>query len=182
MIDAPRLSCDGREAVPRTGSSRHGVFNDSRWQFMHAGLMLLIFAAMAQGTLDDGPARAESRPASVPADVPVPRADANSKIAHEELIQKARYGATCGRIDVYFIGNSITRRWGGSDPQYRDLLESWRESFFGWNAANFGWGGDTTNNILWRLQNGELEGLQPKVFVILAGTNNLGRSSERVDP
>jgi len=53
-------------------------------------------------------------------------------------------------------------------------LANWNENFFGWNAANFGWGGDTTQNILWRLQNGELEGVQPKVIVFLAGTNNVG--------
>ena len=45
--------------------------------------------------------------------------------------------------------------------------------FFGWNAADFGWGGDRTQNILWRLQHGELDGVQPKVIVLLAGTNNI---------
>lgn len=114
----------------------------------------------------------------LPADVPQQRSDENSRIAHQELVEKARFGATKGRIDVYFIGDSITRRWGCTDPQYRDLLESWQENFFGWNAANFGWGGDTTNHILWRLNHGELEGLCPKVFVIQAGTNNLSDSPD----
>jgi lysophospholipase L1-like esterase len=107
------------------------------------------------------------------ADKPAPRNDENSTRAHQDLLEKARYGATEGRVDVYFIGDSITRRWGCTDPQYADLAESWRENFYGWNAANFAWGGDSTSNILWRLENGELEGLSPKVFVILAGTNNL---------
>ena len=44
----------------------------------------------------------------------------------------------------------------------------------GWNAANFGWGGDTVQNILWRLQNGELDGVNPRVIVLMAGTNNIG--------
>jgi lysophospholipase L1-like esterase len=114
----------------------------------------------------------------VAADVPQQRTDENSRIAHQELIDKARHRATTGRVDVYFIGDSITRRWGCTDPQYRALLESWRKSFQGWNAANFGWGGDTTNNILWRLNNGELAGLQPKVFVVLAGTNNLSSAPD----
>ena len=48
-------------------------------------------------------------------------------------------------------------------------------SFHGWNAGNFGWGADRTENILWRLENGELDGVDPKVIVILAGTNNVGR-------
>ena len=93
--------------------------------------------------------------------------------AHEQLLQKAR----TGRIDVYFEGDSITRRWGTSDEQYKHFLANWRQNFFGWNAANFGWGGDTTQNILWRLENGELENINPKVIVLMAGTNNVGKKS-----
>jgi lysophospholipase L1-like esterase len=99
-----------------------------------------------------------------------PRTDTNSLLAHEQLVQKAKQGG----IDVYFVGDSITRRWGATDPQYRPLLENWKTNFFGWNAANFGWGADRIENILWRLQDGELEGVNPKVIVILAGINNIG--------
>lgn len=116
---------------------------------------------------------------------PAPRTDANSQHAHRDLLEKARLGATKGRVDVYFVGDSITRRWGCTDPQYKDLLESWRRHFHGWNAANFAWGGDSTSNILWRLENGELDGLSPKVFVVMAGTNNVGStevSAARADP
>ena len=123
----------------------------------------------------------EEGPSSAAADRPAPRTDENSRIAHRQLLEKARLGTAEGRIDVYFVGDSITRRWGCSDPQYRDLLDSWNKNFFGWNAANFGWGGDTTRNILWRLENGELEGLCPKVFVIQAGTNNLGPNPDGTD-
>jgi lysophospholipase L1-like esterase len=86
------------------------------------------------------------------------------------LLQKAKQG----HIDVYFVGDSITRRWGASDPQYRPLLENWTRNFSGWNAANFGWGADRIENILWRLENGELDGVHPKVIVVLAGSNNVG--------
>jgi len=101
---------------------------------------------------------------------PQPRSDSNSRLAHLQLVQKARQGG----IDVYFVGDSITRRWGAADPQYRSLLENWKTNFFGWNAANFGWGADRIEHILWRLENGELDGVNPKVIVVLAGINNVG--------
>jgi lysophospholipase L1-like esterase len=107
---------------------------------------------------------------SQPADRPVARSDANSAQAHQQMLENLKKG----RIDVYFAGDSITRRWRATDhPQF---LANWNENFFGWNAANFGWGGDTIQNILWRLQNGELDGVRPKVIVLLAGTNNLGKA------
>ena len=109
--------------------------------------------------------------AAQPADQPVERTDANSRIAHSQLLDKARSNG----IDIYFEGNSITRRWGATD--YPELLANWNRNFFGWNAANFGWGGDTTQNILWRLENGELDGVHPKVIVLLAGTNNVGNAT-----
>jgi lysophospholipase L1-like esterase len=98
-----------------------------------------------------------------------PRLDRNSQKAHAQLLQKAKQG----KIDVYFEGDSITRRWGTSDPQYRDLLANWTENFLGWNAADFGWGGDTVQNILWRLLDGELDEVHPRIIVLMAGTNNL---------
>ncbi|GAB4241950.1 MAG: hypothetical protein Kow00109_17600 [Acidobacteriota bacterium] len=106
-------------------------------------------------------------------DRPIPRVDRNSQIAHEQLLRKARQG----KIDVYFLGDSITRRWGATD--YPEFLANWRQNFFGWNAANFGWGGDKTQNLVWRLYNGELDRVYPKVVVVQAGTNNIG---SRTDP
>jgi xylan 1,4-beta-xylosidase len=108
---------------------------------------------------------------SGPADLPVPRTDANSRLAHEQLLAKR----TQGRIDVYFVGDSITRRWGATD--YPDFLAHWNATFSGWNAGDFGWGADGTQHILWRLQHGELDGVDPKVIVILAGTNNVGSTA-----
>jgi lysophospholipase L1-like esterase len=108
---------------------------------------------------------------------PVPRADQNSMTAHSQLLEKAM----TGRIDIYFLGDSITRRWGTSDEKYKQFLANWRENFFGWNAANFGWGGDTTQNILWRLNHGELDSVNPKIIVLLAGTNNVGNKSPQGD-
>ena len=102
--------------------------------------------------------------------VPRPRADENSKVAHQQLVDKAKAGG----IDLYFLGDSITRRWGCTDTQWAPMMANWKQNFYGWNAADFGWGADTIQNILWRIQNGELDGVHPKVIVILAGTNNIG--------
>jgi lysophospholipase L1-like esterase len=108
--------------------------------------------------------------AQAPGDKPVPRTDQNSLTAHEQLLKKAK----TGRIDIYFEGDSITRRWGAAD--YPELLANWNQNFFGWNAADFGWGADTIQNILWRVSSGELDGVHPKIIVLLAGTNNIGNT------
>lgn len=104
------------------------------------------------------------------ADRAAPRTDANSLTAHRQLLEKAAKGG----IDIYFEGDSITRRWGATD--YPELLAHWKKSFFGWNAADFGWGADRVENILWRLENGEMDGVNPKVIVLQAGTNNLANT------
>lgn len=121
-----------------------------------AGTLIFVgaIAALAQG----------------PADQPAARTDQNSRIAHAQLLEKTRQG----RIDIYFEGDSIARRWGATD--YPNLLANWNQNFFGWNAADFGWGADRIENILWRLANGELDGVNPKIIVLLAGTNNVGKT------
>ena len=96
----------------------------------------------------------------------------NGRIAHRQLVEKAH----SGKIDLYFLGDSITRRWGATD--YPDFLAHWNKNFRGWNAADFGWGGDGTQHMLWRIRNGELDGVSPKVIVILAGTNNIGKGEK----
>jgi hypothetical protein len=77
------------------------------------------------------------------------------------LLQKAR----AGHIEVYFEGDSIARRWGATGSP--ELLANRNQSLFDWNTAEFGWGGDKTENILWRLENGELDGVNPKIIVLL---------------
>lgn len=102
------------------------------------------------------------------ADQAAERTDPNSRLAHEQLLAKAKAGG----IDIYFEGDSITRRWGATD--YPAFLANWKRNFFGWNAGDFGWGGDKVQHVLWRLEHGELDGVNPKVIVLLAGTNNIG--------
>ena len=133
-------------------------------------VMALAAAALSAARLPGSSNAPTTQPDS--AALPSPRTDANSMLAHEQLVAKARQGG----IDLYFLGDSITRRWGCTDPQWALMLENWKQNFFGWNAANFGWGADRIQNILWRIQNGELDRVNPKVIVIEAGTNNLGNA------
>lgn len=79
-----------------------------------------------------------------------------------------------GNIDIGFIGDSITARWRGS--------ESWTKHWGDFKAVNMGIGGDSTQIVLWRLQNGQLDGYKAKIFVVMIGTNNLwGRNAKPED-
>jgi lysophospholipase L1-like esterase len=91
------------------------------------------------------------------------------KQRHEQLLKRAKEGA----IDLLFLGDSITEGWGNNAV--------WQKRYQPLNAANFGIGGDTTQNVLWRITNGEIDGLSPKVVVLLIGTNNFGLNGDSVD-
>ncbi len=70
------------------------------------------------------------------------------------------------KIDLLFLGDSITRRWV-------EVPQLWDMYFSKYNPANFGVGCDTIQNLKWRMENGELDGIQPKIVVLFIGTNNL---------
>ncbi|XP_061870108.1 platelet-activating factor acetylhydrolase IB subunit alpha2 isoform X1 [Colius striatus] len=74
--------------------------------------------------------------------------------------------------DVLFVGDSMV--------QLLQQYEIWRELFSPLHALNFGIGGDTTGHVLWRLKNGELENIKPKVIVVWVGTNNHENTAEEV--
>lgn len=65
---------------------------------------------------------------------------------------------------LVFVGDSITEGWGNNAV--------WQKHYS--KALNLGIGGDTTQNVLWRLENGEVDGLAPKAVVVMIGTNNFG--------
>jgi lysophospholipase L1-like esterase len=142
-------------------------------KFRHISLLLILLTTINAPGLPL--TYAQTPPAAAAANQPIPRSDPNSMTAHAQLLDKARKGG----IDIYFEGDSIVRRWGATD--YPDLLANWKQNFFGWNAADFGWGADTIQNILWRLNNGELDGIHPKIIVLLAGANNVGNTAPAGD-
>jgi beta-glucosidase len=92
---------------------------------------------------------------------------------HEEkLAEIARRKAAGERTDVVFIGDSITHHWEKEQPELF-------KAFYGkYNALDLGYGGDRTENVLWRLQHGEIDGIAPKVAVLMIGTNNTGFRQE----
>lgn len=77
--------------------------------------------------------------------------------------------------DVVFIGDSITHFWGGKPSDFPGRGEdSWKAMVGLHVASNLGFGFDYIDNAYYRVENGELDGIAPKVIVILLGTNNLG--------
>jgi lysophospholipase L1-like esterase len=81
---------------------------------------------------------------------------------HRSFLKRAEKG----NVDLLFLGDSITQGWDGGGKK------TWNRFFTPRNAANFGIGGDRTEHVLWRIQNGELKGIEPKVIVLMIGTNN----------
>jgi len=84
---------------------------------------------------------------------------------HQAFLERAKQGP----IDVLFLGDSITEGWGRNPV--------WRQHFAPRHAANFGIGGDHTQHILWRLDHGEVDGISPKVVVLMIGTTNLASNT-----
>jgi len=87
---------------------------------------------------------------------------------HEKYVERAKKGD----VGLLFLGDSITQGW-------EKQKEIWDDTFGKYDPANFGIGGDRTQHVLWRIENGELENIKPKVAVIMIGTNNL--SSDEPD-
>ncbi len=86
--------------------------------------------------------------------------------------------ASEGKADIVFLGDSITQSWGGSGRKVAAVGQAtWDRLFQKRNAANFGISGDRTQHVLWRIQNGNLDGIQPKMIVLLIGTNNLAHDT-----
>ena len=91
---------------------------------------------------------------------------------HDKLDEIDRRKQAGLRSELVFIGDSITHGWEDSGRKF------WDEHFAPQHALNLGFWGDCTENLLWRLQHGELDGIDPKVAVLMIGTNNTGDRQE----
>lgn len=94
--------------------------------------------------------------------LPVAREDEHFIERHTTFLRQIKENP----IDILFLGDSITRRWS-------EVPHLWTNYFGSFHPANFGVGGDRVENLRWRIENGEIEGIQPKVVVLLIGTNNV---------
>lgn len=87
---------------------------------------------------------------------------------HQRMNERSKQGG----VDLAFVGDSITQAWEGGGKQV------WAEYYAKRNAANYGISGDRTEHVLWRIDNGNFDGIKPKLVVIMIGTNNTGHRKE----
>lgn len=93
---------------------------------------------------------------------------------HEQKVKDIQARRAAGvNTELIFIGDSITHGWEDAGRKV------WDEFFSAHHALGLGFGGDHTENVLWRLQHGEVDGIRPKLAVMMIGTNNTG---DRQDP
>jgi lysophospholipase L1-like esterase len=126
------------------------------------GAAVVVGADLSGGSI----ARAQDKGIAAPeeASIPAPKKDnGNFLKRHESFVKRAKEG----NVDVLFLGDSITAGWAGAGK------DVWAKRFEKFHPANFGIGGDRTQHVLWRVTNGELEGISPKVVVLMLGTNNI---------
>ena len=95
---------------------------------------------------------------------PVPRNHPSWMTRHEQILARIHQG----EVDLLLIGDSITQSWEDVGRRIWDAHYGHRR------AVNLGFAGDRTEHVLWRLDHGEIEGIAPKLVVVMIGTNNGG--------
>ena len=94
------------------------------------------------------------------------------QMMHESFLKRGKEGP----IGVLFLGDSITEGWN----KQGQTSTTYEEHYGMYQPANFGIGGDQTQHVLWRIENGELDGIHPKVVVLMIGTNNSRDTAENI--
>ena len=131
------------------------------YRFTLAGLLLAAFTALARAQpTDDFPPKA--KPSEAGWGFYKGWAPGWSGL-HQKLLARTAQGG----VDVMFLGDSLTMLW---DKEGKAV---WDARFAPLKAANYGIGGDSTRQVIWRLENGELDNLNPKLVVLMIGTNNI---------
>lgn len=140
-----------------------------RYLLLATLLAALSASVLAQSTASSAPTAVAAPPLASPptvvdASAAIPKTgNARFFELHETFLARTKSGP----IGVLFLGDSITEGW-------RKAPHIWEHYFGKYQPANFGIGGDQTQHVIWRIENGELEGINPKVVVLMIGTNNSG--------
>ena len=128
---------------------------------MHGFVRPLLIALLACNLAYTATARDPAAPAT-----PQPLGE-KALARHAGLVAKAKQGG----YDLVLIGDSITDWWPGRGKETWAKLQAYK-------PLNLGWAGQHTEHILWRITNGELDGVQPKLVTIMIGTNNFGHTTD----
>lgn len=120
--------------------------------------------ASTSAQIAPAPTPAPAVAAPVDASAPIPKTgNARFFELHDKFLTRAK----AGPIGVLFLGDSITEGWGKAP-------HIWEHYYGKYQPANFGIGGDQTQHVIWRIENGELDGINPRVVILMLGTNNTG--------
>ena len=140
-------------------------------RLLAAGILAIIAYESAAG--------AQTTPSPNPATTPEAHLDDSDWVARHESIRKAAKAHP--DTELLLIGDSITNNYEKSEPPDEDFLPIWKQFYEPRKALNLGISGDTTANVLWRLDHGEVDGLRPKVAIVLIGTNNTDRHNQTAE-
>lgn len=89
----------------------------------------------------------------------------------QKLLEKSQME----KVDLVFLGDSITHAW-----EYENVgLSVWQKRYEPLHALNLGFSGDRTEHVLWRLENGAVDNISPKLLVLMIGTNNTGHRQDK---
>jgi lysophospholipase L1-like esterase len=152
-------------AIPRPTAAEVQVARDSFAKFVASA------DAATRGVLTKYPGLLEVRPPG-PNSAILPALAPQFQAKHQANLAVAKQGDA----DVLFMGDSITDFWRNAEGPFagKPVLD---RHFGNWKVANFGIAGDTTQGVLYRLQNGEGEGFRPRAVMLMIGTNNTARNT-----
>lgn len=153
-----------------------------------------LFAGVASVNLfaadTPAPTKQPATRVAEPADVPAPKHDRKDPTQPEPGFVKRHEGFLKdladkkGKVGILFVGDSITDGWRRDKKREKDKVteemapkEIFEKNYGSMDPLNIGIGGDRTQHVLWRLDRGEVEGINPKVAVLMIGTNNLGSNT-----
>jgi beta-glucosidase len=133
----------------------------------HCALAFLALSLLLPAAHAQAPAPAPTRRPHPDASAATPKTDKGEFVKrHESFLARAQ----AGPIGLLFLGDSITDNWSHAPA-------IWKSYYGQYDPANFGIGGDTTQNVIWRIEHGELDGIHPRVVVLMIGTNNAGSNN-----